>query len=246
MGHPQVLHQLGEPLHSRALLLVLHPLGDEGVEIELLCRLARRDDHQRARHRLWVARDQRGGAIARQLRGPGPLEQGHPDREQRQSGEDRQPHTAPQAKEDEQGGAVEHVVGVHVCRLVCEHHPAPLVVEYPDELGVDHHDGPVGAHREGVGKRELGEVEVRDRVHVEGVEDLTVQDPHARELLLAEAYGGAQRGGPECSLIAQRHQLADHLVEIGHLLQRGGCGPVGRVLVGPRGNAIQLPGLGGK
>ena len=66
------------------------------------------------------------------------------------------------------------------------------------------------------------------------------------QLLLAQAHRGAQRGGAQRALVAERDELAHHLVEVGDLLQRGGRGAVGGVLVGPRRDALELPCVDGK
>ena len=92
------------------------------------------------------------------------------------------------------------------------------------------------------GKRELGEVEVRHALHVERVEDLPVQHPDVRQLALAEPHGGAERRGAQRALVAERHQPADHLVEIRDLRERGAGSPVGRMLVGARRDPVELPG----
>ena len=73
--------------------------------------------------------------------------------------------------------------------LVGEHDAPAVVVEHPDQLRVEHHDRPLGADREGVGQRILGHVEVRHVLDVEHVEELPVEHPDPRELLLAEPHG---------------------------------------------------------
>jgi hypothetical protein len=120
---------------------------------------------------------------------------------------------------------------VDVSRLVGQDHPAPVVVENADELGVEQHDRLVGADRVGVCQRELGHVEIRDPLDVEGVEDLPVEHPDAGQLLLSEAHRRAERRRAQRALVAERHELAHHLVEIRHLLQGGGGGAVGGVLI---------------
>ena len=66
------------------------------------------------------------------------------------------------------------------------------------------------------------------------------------QLLLAQAHRGAQRGGAQRALVAQGDELAHHLVEVGHLLERGGRGAVRGMLVGPRRDALELPCVDGK
>ena len=130
--------------------------------------------------------------------------------------------------------------------LVGQHGAAAVVVEDPHELGVDDHDRPVDPDRRRVGERELRQVEVGHVLEVERVEALAVQDPDVRQLVLAEAHGGAERGGAQRALVAQGDEPAHHLVEVGDLVQRGGRGAVGGVLVGPRRDALELPCVDGK
>ena len=195
-----------------------------------------------AADRLRVARHERGRAVAGQLGRAPPLEQRKLDGEQRQAGEHRQPRRRAELQQDQQRRLVEDVVRVHVRGLVREHDAAAVVVEDPHELRVEHDDRLVGPDRGGVRERELGQVEVRHIVHVERVEDLPVQDPDARQLLLAEPHGRAERRRPQRALVAERHQPAHHLVEVGHLGERRAGRAVGRMLVRARRDPLELPG----
>ena len=198
------------------------------------------EHHQRPAHRLRVAREQRRGAVARELGGAEPLEQRVADRHERQAGQQRQALRQPQ--QDHQRGLVEHVVGVDVRRLVGEHRALPVGVEQRDELRVEHDDRLPDPDRHRVGERVLGQVEVGDVGEVERVDDLAVQHPDVRQLLLAEPHRGAERDGAQRPLVAELDQLAHDLVEVGDLAQRRGRGAVGRVLVGARGDALELVG----
>ena len=242
MGQAHVLEQLRHPLEASAALAVVHALGDEGIEVQVLGRLTGGDRHERAADRRGVARHDRGGAVAGELGRAEPLEEGVLDREQRQPGQERQPHRPADPEQDQQRGLVQDVVRVDVSRFVGEHHPPPVVVEDPDQLGVEQHDRLGGADRVRVRERELGQVEIRHALDVERVEDLPVEHPDARQLLLAEPDRGAQRGRAERALVAERDELPHHLVEIGHLLKRRGRGAVGRMLIRPRRDPLELPG----
>ena len=204
---------------------------------------AGREDHQRAADGLRVAREQGGGAVAGELGGAEPLEQRVADRHQRQPGQQRQ--VLRQLQHDHERGLVEHVVGVHVRRLVREHRALPVGVEQRDELGVEHDDRAPGADRHRVGERPLREVEVGHVAEVEGVEDLAVEHPDLRQLLLAQPHGGAERDRAQRALVAELDQLAHDLVEVGHRAQRRRRGAIGGVLVGAGGDPLQAVGAHG-
>src|ERR1700722_15491940 len=70
--------------------------------------------------------------------------------------------------------------------------------------------------------------------------------PDVSELLLGEAYGGAEEALAKGALVAQLDQLAHDLVEVGHGRERSGGGAVGRVLEGARRDVLQPVALGGK
>ena len=110
-------------------------------------------------------------------------------RQQRQPGEQRQPHArGAEPQQDEHRGLVEHVVGVHVGGLVGQHGPAAVVVEDPHELGVEDHHRPLDCRSSRRWRTALRHVEVGHGLEVEGVEALAVQDPDVRQLLLAQAH----------------------------------------------------------
>ena len=144
MGEAHVLEQLRHPLEAAAALAVVHALGDERVEAEVLRLLAGCDRHQGAADGLRVARHERRGAVTGELGRAPPLEQRELNREQREAGEHRQPCRRAEPQQDQQRGLIEDVVGVDVRGLVCEDDAAAVVVEDPHELRVEHHDRLVG------------------------------------------------------------------------------------------------------
>ena len=244
VGHLQVLEEPREALEAAALLLVVEPLLDERVEVEVLGGRAGGQHHQRAADGLRIAGEQGRGAVAGELGGAEPLEQRVADRHQRQPGQQRQ--ALREVQQDHQRGLVEDVVGVDVRRLVREHRALPVGVEQRDELGVEDDDRPPGADRHRVRERPLRQVEVGDVGEVQRVEDLAVEHPDLRELLLAQPYRGPERDRPQRALVAELDELAHDLVEIGHPVQRRRRGAVGRMLVGAGGDPLEAIGADGE
>jgi hypothetical protein len=78
------------------------------------------------------------------------------------------------------------------------------------------------------------------------VERLALEHPDVRKLLVAESHGRAEERLAVRALIAQLDQLADDRVQIGHLLERGRGGAVGRVLDRARRDLVELVGAVGK
>ena len=240
MGEVEVVRELREPIEPRAALLVVGRLRDEGIEVQLVGGRSGGEHHERAAYGRGVPRHQRRGAVAAQLGRAEPLEQREADGEQRQAGQRRQAGGA-EADEDEQRRLVEHVIGVHVGRLVGEHGPPARVVEQVEELRVEQDDRRLGSDRVRVGEGELRHVEVGDLVvEVERVEDLAMQHPYAGQLLLAQAHRTAEGHRPQRTLVSECDEAAHDVVEIRDALQRRRGRAVGRVLVGPRGDALEL------
>ena len=100
-------------------VLVLHRLGHERVEVELVGAHRAGGDHQRAADDLRVAHGERGGAIAAELGRAVPLEQHRPDGAERDPEEER--HAVGDREQDVQRGDVDDVIGEDVAELVGEH-----------------------------------------------------------------------------------------------------------------------------
>ena len=149
-------------------------------------------------------------------------------------GSDRQP------QHDHERRAVEHVVGEHVPGLVAKHAAQLLRVEQLHELGVDDYDRLPCADRQGVGDRELREIEVRHRLEVERRVCACVGLPDVAELILAQAHRRAEDAAAQCALVAELDDLADDRVEVRDRLQRCRRGSVGGMLIRLRRDPLEL------
>ncbi len=242
MGHPQVEHQPREALQTSAALGVVEPLAHEDVEVELVDHRAAGQRHQGAADDERIARDERRGAIAAQLGRAAPLQQRGAHRRERQG----EPCGARQSDQDQQRGAVELVIGEDVSRLMREHRAALGRVQQPHEPGLDDHNRFPRADRHRVGRRNLGEIEVGNVLHVERRVGERVLAPDLLELLLGEAHRGAEIALAQRTLVAELDQLAHDLVQMGDRFQGGARAAVGWVLEGPRRDSRQLVALGGR
>ena len=127
-----------EPLAARGVLVrLLHERVDVELPGEGLAAAAAGHLHVEPLRRHDVLGAEQAGAVGGELRLPGPLEEGEPDRKHRQAGEHRQRAEADQG-EDRGDGAVERVPADHVAQLVGQQHPQLVVVEQLERGRVDH------------------------------------------------------------------------------------------------------------
>ena len=134
----------------------------------------------------------------------------------------------------------------HVAGLMAEHAAQLLGVKQLYQLGVDDHERLPGADRQRVGDRERRQVELGHRLEVERRVGARVGAPDVAQLILAEAHRRAEDAAAQCPLVAELDDLANHAVQVRDRLQRGRRGSIGRMLIGLRGDPLELVALGRK
>ena len=178
----------------------------------------------------------RPGAVGGELGLARPLEDGEPDRQQRDARQERQ-GAETHVEQDLGDGAIERMAAHHVTHLVGQQHPELVFVEQLDGGRVHHDERIVDAVGAGVEHRRLRDVQLGHHGPVEGGADFDMERVGLGELIDAGPHGVALEQEADAALAAQDgDDLPDHVVEAGNRAQGLERGAIGGVLPGDTGD----------